>query len=118
MKQFGITLTYKCNWNCPYCAVKNSVDFKQSVSHNDVLNKLRQVENNSNVIIFGGEPGILPRDNIETYIEFLQNKKCILELETNGLFLERYPDLVKNFNLIRFHCSEDLYPEIVTQYSF
>ena len=107
-KQYAITLTYKCNWNCSYCAVRNSVDYKPAVTVSDVLDKINQIEDGSIVTLFGGEPGILDRDVLELYISELKSKRCTLKLETNGLFLHKYPELCSNFQSIVYHCSEDL----------
>lgn len=107
-KQYAITLTYKCNWNCSYCAVRNSVDYKPAVTVSDVLNKINQIESGSIVTLFGGEPGMMDKDVLEMYISELKLKRCTLKLETNGLFLQKYPELCSNFQSIMYHCSEDL----------
>lgn len=108
--QYAITLTYKCNWNCDYCAVRNSVDWKDDVSDYDVFKKIDAVENGSVVTLFGGEPGVLNRSQVESFIERLQSKGCSLKLETNGLFIRRFPDIIDTFQEITYHCSQDLLP--------
>ena len=108
INEYAITITYKCNWNCPYCAVRNSVDYKPLVEVSEVVDKINRIEDGSNVTLFGGEPGMLDRDTIEMYISILKLKRCTLKLETNGLFLRKFPDLCSNFQSIMYHCSEDL----------
>ena len=111
--EYAVTITYKCNWNCEYCAIKNDYDYKENVTHEDVLKKLEKIPNNSNVTIFGGEPGIIEREKNENYIYFLKNRNCKLFLETNGLFIKKYPDLLHNFQEILYHCSQDLDDEML-----
>lgn len=111
-KEYAITITYRCNWNCVYCAVRNSHDYKETLTREDVLRKIDLIQDKSNVTIFGGEPGLVERDLLEEYIERLKRKACTLFLETNGTFLRRYPDLVRQFKLVTYHCSCDLDDEI------
>ena len=66
--EVAITITYKCNWNCEYCAVRNNHDYKDNVTHDDVLSKISKIEDNSVVTIFGGEPGLVERKYIEEYM--------------------------------------------------
>lgn len=112
MKDYAITITYKCNWNCVYCAVRNEHDFKGNLSCEDVLKKIDLIEGGSNVTIFGGEPGLVERNHLEEYIKLLEQKSCSLLLETNGTFLKKYPDLVCHFKSVTYHCSCELDDEI------
>lgn len=106
--EVAITITYKCNWTCEYCAVRNNHDYKDNVTHDDVLSKISKIEDNSVVTIFGGEPGLVERKYIEEYIYLIQQKNCTLWLETNGTFIKNYPDLIVKFDGILYHCSQDL----------
>lgn len=106
--EYAVTITYKCNWNCPYCAIKNKYDYKENLSHQEVMEKLYKIPNDSNVTIFGGEPGLVEKWEIETYIEFLKNRNCNLFLETNGTFISNYPYLILFFKEVLYHCSENL----------
>lgn len=107
-KEFAFTITYECNWNCPYCSVRNKHDFKANVSREDVLAKIDMIPNGSVVSMFGGEPGLVSRNLLEEYITKLEAKDCELYLETNGLFIQRHPDLLPRFKEVLYHCSEDL----------
>jgi organic radical activating enzyme len=73
------------------------VDYKPLVEVSEVVDKINRIEDSSIVTLFGGEPGILDRDTIEMYISMLKSKRCTLKLETNGLFLQKYPELCSNF---------------------
>ena len=107
MKEYAITLTYDCNWHCPYCAVRNVYDRRQTTKE-DVLRKIDLIENGSSVTFFGGEPGLVDKDDLLLYIRALTLKFCDLELETNGTFIKKYPELLKYFKEVRYHCSSDL----------
>lgn len=60
------------------------------------------------VTLFGGEPGILPREDIVLYMDTLLGRGCTLKLETNGLFARRFPDLMGKFSFVTYHCSQEL----------
>lgn len=98
----------KCNWHCQYCAVNNSHDHRDSLLDEVVLANARKVEPRSVVTLFGGEPGLAERDLLENCLAILEAKHCRIYLETNGLFIQRYPDLLEHFYEILYHCSEDL----------
>lgn len=101
-------LSCKCNWHCQYCAVNNSHDRKNELLDSQIIANANLVTPNSIVTLFGGEPGLASRHLIEHCLDILSGKKCDIYLETNGTFLERYPDLVWRFKEILYHCSEDL----------
>lgn len=102
-------LTRQCNWRCEYCAVKNKHDQGNGpLLDDDVLTNANKVPNNSIVTLFGGEPGLAKLELIEQCIKILEDKRCTLYLETNGLFIEKFPELLCHFHEILYHCSEDL----------
>lgn len=101
----------KCNWHCQYCAVNNSHDHKDSLPVEVVLANARKVESGSVVTLFGGEPGLAERDLLQSCLTILEAKHCKIYLETNGLFIQRYPDLLEHFHEVLYHCSEDLADE-------
>ncbi len=104
--EIEIELTHKCNWNCPYCAIQTHQ--LQDIPYNSIIDKINGIENNSFVTLSGGEPGTLKKHEIETILELLQKKNCVINLNTNGMFLRLYPQYLKNFNQIIYHCSENL----------
>lgn len=108
-REFAFMLTRKCNWSCQYCAVKNSHDQGNGeLLESDVISNAKKVLPKSIVTLFGGEPGLASRNLIEKCIDILENKDCILYLETNGLFIQRYGDLLDHFHEILYHCSQEL----------
>lgn len=106
--EYVIPLTFKCNWSCPYCAIRNSHDYKDNVSYDETIAKVDSVPAGSRVTLTGGEPGLVSKEHLEAYIDSLRSKNCELYLETNGLFIERYPDLCSCFYEILYHCSDNL----------
>ena len=104
--EIEVELTHKCNWNCKYCAIH--VHSLKGISTKEMLSKVQSIKNNSDVTLSGGEPGCLSRSEVEKVINILEKKNCNLYLNTNGLFLKKFPDLINIFKEIIYHCSEDL----------
>ncbi len=105
-KEYEIIVTYKCNWNCSYCCV--DTHSREEVEKKVVFNKIKKIEEGSKVYVTGGEPGTLSQDYLEEIFLKLKEKGCLLGLNTNGLFLSRYPELLKYISDVNYHCSEDL----------
>lgn len=105
MQKFEIILTFKCNWFCDYCAVNTH---NNNITSEEVIKKLNNVPENSEVTISGGEVGLLDEDLIVAYLKILNDKNCLINLNTNGLFIKRYKHLIEIFNKINYHCSENL----------
>ena len=105
-KEIELILTYKCNWNCDYCCV--DTHNRNSLSLDDIVEKLEKVIPGYNVTLSGGEPGTLPYNIIAMVIDKLEQKECKISLNTNGRFLKKYPELAHHFEYVLYHCSEDL----------
>jgi hypothetical protein len=103
-------IIHECNWNCPYCSEQTHQ--KSPLSVTKVFEKILGIRNGSNVTLSGGEPGLLSKDIICDIIHELVNKRCRLNINTNGLFIEKYPELLDYFDYILYHCSEDLIGDI------
>lgn len=106
MIDIELAVTNKCNWNCSYCLV--DVHNQPEIKFKDLLKTINDIPENSEVTLSGGEPGMLQRYQIETIIKILKDKNCVIDLLTNGLFLEKYSDLLPNISEILYHCVEDL----------
>lgn len=104
---YSVIVTTRCNWNCPYCAVRNSVDSKADCRTDIVSQRLNGIPDRANVTVFGGEPGLLGIEVLDQYFSILERKMCRIYVETNGMFF-RYPELCRRAFQILFHCSEDL----------
>lgn len=103
-----IPVTMKCNWDCSYCAVRNSKDQKCCTDDDVVLAKCQAVPAGATVTLTGGEPGMASYELLEQCVSILERKKCKLFLETNGLAVQRWPSLCKRFHTVMWHCSKDL----------
>jgi len=109
--EIELMVTHECNWNCPYCS--EQTHNKAELTKEDVLNKISLIPDKYNVTLSGGEVGLLSKDTICDIIDRLVNKECNLNLNTNGLFIVKYPELLRYFDYVLYHCSEDLYGDIV-----
>jgi organic radical activating enzyme len=75
----------------------------------DVRLKLKQLPYpNYTVTLSGGEVGTMKRQDIEEIINTIKDLGNTLTLNTNGLFIKRYPDLLGHFGTVLYHCSENL----------
>jgi organic radical activating enzyme len=73
-----------------------------------VLKEIDSFENNSSVTLSGGEPGMLSESDLNIIIKKLQDKNIIIDLVTNGLFLEKHQKYIHYIDEILYHCIEDL----------
>jgi len=106
---YEVVLTYNCNWDCLYCSVDTH---NNKLSEEDALKKLDIPESGSTVILSGGEIGLLSEEFLRKVITILVRKKCIIHVNTNGLFLRRYPHLLRYMLKINYHCSDNLDAEV------
>ena len=104
--EIEVETTHKCNWHCPYCAIKTHT--LPEITDDELIKKIDGIPHGSNVTISGGEPGLLARPMVEYMLSKLIERDCILYLNTNGTFLERYPEYIDSFRQIMYHCSENL----------
>ena len=108
-KEIELIVTYKCNWDCPFCAV--DTHNRKPLSFDKIKEKLNIIKEkylNYNITISGGEPGLLKESEIEYILDFLKPISKSISLNTNGLFLEKYLKYSDYFDYILYHCSEDL----------
>lgn len=105
-KEIELVVTWTCNWHCEYCCVDTHNRPKMSME--DVVIKLEKVIPGYNVTLSGGEVGSMKREDIEFILDELEKKNCRPSINTNGLFIKRYRDLLPRFDTILYHCSENL----------
>ena len=105
-QEIELILTYECNWKCDYCCV--DTHNAPSISKDQIIEKLNKVIPGYNVTLSGGEVGTMAKEDILFILDFLDDIKCPISLNTNGLFLKKYKDLINRFEYILYHCSEDL----------
>lgn len=105
-KEIELVVTWVCNWHCNYCCV--DTHNRPTLSMEEVKSKLDKVLPGYNVTLSGGEVGSMKRADIEFILNELEKKQCRPSINTNGLFIKRYRDLLPRFDTILYHCSENL----------
>ncbi len=105
MKKYCIICTWKCNWKCDYC-ITDTHNHKR-LKDQEVLDKVNNVEPNSEVSLSGGEPGFIKPELLEEILTILARKNCVVNVNTNGEFFKRFkPD--ERISNYFYHCSEYL----------
>lgn len=104
--EYILPITYNCNWKCKYCIV--DTHNQKPLNIDKVLENIKSIPCNSIVHLEGGEPGMLDKKDLMIIINNLQLQHCKLFLNTNGLFLEKYPELLHYMEDVLYHCIEDL----------
>jgi len=105
-KEIELVVTWICNWQCDYCCV--DTHNRPKLSMEDVRKKLEKIIPGYNVTLSGGEVGTMKRKDIEFILNELEKKECRPSINTNGLFIKKYKDLLHRFDTILYHCSENL----------
>jgi len=110
--RYSINVTTDCNWDCKYC-ITNTHEAPNKIDIETILKNMEELPPDSSITLSGGEPGMLSRDDIFKIFE--KNKELNfgkIDLLTNGLFIKKYPDLLKYFETIDYHCVQSLKDEI------
>jgi organic radical activating enzyme len=108
-REIELVVTWVCNWHCDYCCV--DTHNRPTLTMDEVKAKLDKVIPGYNVTLSGGEVGSMKRKDIEYILDELEKKGCRPSINTNGLFIKRYRDLLPRFDTVLYHCSENLDPE-------
>lgn len=103
---YCISVTYKCNWDCDYCCV--DTHNQQEPAEETVLNYARQVKPFSHVSLSGGEPGMIEESLLIKLLDIFEEKKCVIGVNTNGMFWIKYSQYADRIDDYRYHCSLDL----------
>lgn len=93
MKRVYLEITNACNLNCSFCTNKKGTTF---MSLDDIDNYLNQIKEFSNYIYLHvlGEPLLHP--NFDQILKLLDEKDFNLQLVTNGILLNKYPNLLSH----------------------
>ncbi len=108
---YELFLTYKCNWDCEYCVVDTHNQPK--IQDAALLEEVDNIPDGSIVKFMGGEPGMIEKSLLLVVMKKLKDKNCQLEIDTNGLFLEKYPEYTEHFLNVLYHCSENLEDDVL-----
>ena len=95
MKRVYLEITNACNLNCSFCTNKKGTTF---MSLDDIDNYLNQIKEFGNYIYLHvlGEPLLHP--NFDQILKLLDEKDFNLQLVTNGILLNKYPNINILFN--------------------
>jgi organic radical activating enzyme len=107
---YPLKVTNKCNWHCDYCVT--NIHQEPEIKYKKVLEEAKTIPEGSKVSFGFGEPGMLPRRHLLELIEVCKQRNCKLVLLTNGLVFKKNPDLVEQFDFVRYHCVEYLTDDI------
>ncbi len=121
MKHFVLNITYKCNWDCSFCAT--DTHSQKDITFEDIKRKLTYIEPNSEVSISGGETGLIDEGILEYILKDLKAKNSKISIMTNGLYLKKYLKFDSYINDYFYHCTynliDDIYiPEDTTKIEF
>jgi len=106
-KEIEIVLTYKCNWDCSYCCVLTHKQPK--INPSELKEKIDKIIPGYHVTLSGGEVGLLSKIEILEIMAAIKDKGAAsISLNTNGLFLKNYPELIKEFQTVLYHVSAEL----------
>ena len=103
---YTLYLTYKCNWFCNYCS--EDTHNRNEITFEEIQRKVEAIPPNSDVALTGGEPGILKKPVITWVLEQLKAKGCFVNVNTNGTFFKKHPELCHIPDSFLYHCSEHL----------
>ena len=104
MKDYCVSVTYKCNWNCPYCSRDTH---NKCTTHEEVVDYIDRVPDGSHVSLSGGEPGLLSTSELLGFISTLKSKKCNVDINTNGEIF-KHPEVVEATDSIYYHCTVNM----------
>lgn len=90
---WNFILTEVCNWNCEYCVFPNKKEVHHATklsieTHIDYIKRIMDITDPGlqNLMIQGGEVGLVPKDVLIYLFERIQ---CKIDISTNGEFLRR-----------------------------
>lgn len=108
-----ITLTNRCNVNCLYCHHDGMVTSKDEMTADELYSICKIAKNMGvkKIRISGGEP-LIRKDIVEIIDKIASLEFEDISITTNGTFLEKYAEDLKNAGLDRLNVSLDtLNPE-------
>lgn len=91
--------TYKCNYNCLHCTLKEKIKCGEELSKEELVDVAKQIGKSKIwvVSIDGGEPFL--RDDLFELVKVLKNYGKLIYIFTNGSLLESYIDDVIRYKV-------------------
>tara|TARA_B100001063_G_scaffold223114_1_gene230047 strand:- start:584 stop:1645 length:1062 start_codon:yes stop_codon:yes gene_type:complete len=95
------SVTFVCNFECSHCGadIDNS-KAKLDIQSDKILSLIKEMSESGMIRVgfTGGEP--LVRKGIDNIIQTSADNNLMISLTTNGWFVKRYSDVLKNVNLL------------------
>lgn len=115
MHNISLFLTEHCNQKCDYCDIP---DIQNPQHYNPKLWSLfinKILSFNHNIVLSGGEPGLLSEDQL--YFIFKSFNNIQVDVNTNGLFLEKnyhktFSKYIKKINHHLIHTNSKTYTDL------
>lgn len=104
MISYGISVTYDCNWYCPYCLADTH---SKKRDFGEVMFLAHSIPSNVKVTLSGGEPGMLETEQLHRIIGVLKAKGCSVSISSNGMIFS-HPSIVEQVEHISYHCSMNM----------
>lgn len=97
--RYEINVTLRCNWDCPYCSMKERIGGKIDILQ--IIDLIKSVPKGAELTLSGGEPGLLPETKLQAILIAAMQRKLVLN--TNGLFIKKYRKYLRHFDVINLH---------------
>jgi len=114
MKKITLFLTERCNRNCSYCDISKLG--KRRTARVDTIKKycgLIKETDIEKIILTGGETGMLQLKTFTTMLNELKGRE--IQVNTNGLFMKKYPQLLSEVK-IQYHPVSEITEDIEQLY--
>lgn len=97
--KYEINVTLRCNWDCPYCSMKERIGGKIDILR--IIDLIKSVPKGAELTLSGGEPGLLSEVKLQAILIAAMGRKLVLN--TNGLFIKKYRKYLQHFNVVNLH---------------
>ena len=118
-----IVVTHRCNFNCPFCVDKfrNSPNHKEDISLDNVRKFLTKLKEHTEyipsfgnekltVLLLGGEPTILPTEDLKAIAKEIKSFGYSPHISTNGFDREKIKSILEDFDWVQItiHSDEEI----------
>ena len=103
---YWVHVTERCNWTCTYCIANTHTSPK--TEQDKVLKMISKIPDGSFISLTGGEIGMLDKSEIDDIFNLTKSKNLTVCVDTNGMFLRKFPEYYNYVFDYFYHCSEKL----------
>lgn len=114
-RNFVMELTYRCNLSCRMCSIMNEIKAREDIRNerelykDEVIKIIAQLPSKSNITLTGGE--LFLKKGIDAILKKAAERHNIT-LATNGVLLEKYSDLLVEYQVQSIGISVDGPPDV------